>query len=282
MPRGMKAELRSLSADSAAVVGAYLMAATQLVDTDPELAFKHAEAARRRAPRLPIVREASAETAYAAGLYDEALTQYKALRRMTGSPDIIPVIVDCLRAAKKYREALELAAEGAEEITDPSMALELLIVTAGVRVDMGQREEALRLLRREIEHPSVPHPHLAKARLLYAFADLLAQSGDMENAYRGFAQAARLDPEGRTAALERLDAMDGLVLDLDETEFEESTDEAEDDEGDTAADEADDAEVDDEVDDDEAEEDEAEEDEAEEDEAEEDEAEGPVEEGDED
>jgi hypothetical protein len=35
-----------------------------LIDEDPELAYRHAEAARRRAARLPVVREAAAETAY--------------------------------------------------------------------------------------------------------------------------------------------------------------------------------------------------------------------------
>ena len=219
MPKGMRAELKSLDLETAREVGAYLMTAGQLIDTDPELAYRHAEAARRRAARLPITREAAAETAYAAGMYEEALSQYKTLRRMTGSPDLIPVTVDCLRAVGRYRDALELAEEGTREITDPSMRVELLIVTAGVRVDMGQREEAMRLLRREIDKPTVRHPRLAQARLLYAYSDLLAQSGDMANARRGFAMAARLDPEGTTAALDRLDEMDGVVLDLDESEF---------------------------------------------------------------
>ena len=219
MPKGMRAELKSLDLETAREVGAYLMTAGQLIDTDPELAYRHAEAARRRAARLPITREATAETAYAAGLYEEALSQYKTLRRMTGSPDLIPVTVDCLRALGRYRDALELADEGTREITDPSMRVELLIVTAGVRVDMGQREEAMRLLRREIDKPTMRHPRLAQARLLYAYSDLLAQSGDMANARRGFAMAARLDPDGTTAALDRLDEMDGVILELDETEF---------------------------------------------------------------
>ncbi|MCL2736714.1 MAG: hypothetical protein FWD75_08835 [Propionibacteriaceae bacterium] len=239
----MKAELRSLSADTARVVGAHLMMAGMMMDQDPQLAHRHAEAARRRAARLPITREVAAETAYAAGLYDEALSQYRTLRRMTGSADLIPVMVDCLRAQSKYREALELSAEGEKEIEDPSMRLELLIVTAGVRVDMGQREEAMRLLRREIERPTIRHPRVAQARLLYAYSDLLAQAGDMANAYRGFAMAARIDPEGETAALDRLDEFDGITLDVDESEFmdeeiddqddlDESEDDLEDDEDD--------------------------------------------------
>ena len=219
MPRGMQAELKSLSAETAAAVGAHLMMATQLVDSDPELAHRHAEAARRRAARLPITREACAETAYAAGLYDEALTQYRALRRMTGSGDVVPVMVDCLRALGKHREALELAATGVHEITDPAMRVELVIVTAGVRFDMGQADEARRLLKRELERPTVRHPRLAQARLLYAYADQLFIAGDLAGAHDFFGRAAGLDPDGTTAALDRLDEMDGVVLDLDDTEF---------------------------------------------------------------
>ena len=219
MPRGMQAELKSLSSEMAQVVGAHLMMASNLVDEDPQLAYRHAEAARCRAARLPITREACAETAYAAGLFDEALTQFKALRRMTGSPDVIPVMVDCLRAQNKYREALELASTGMKEIVDPSMRVELIIVTAGVRVDMGQIEEARRILKRELERPTIRHPRLAQARLLFAYADILSQVGETAAAREFFARSASLDLDGTTAAMDRLDEIDGLVLDLDEEEF---------------------------------------------------------------
>ena len=74
----VRAELRGLPNDLAEIVAAHLVVAGQLVDDDPELAYAHAEAARRRAARLPIVREAAAETAYAAGRYDVALSEFRA------------------------------------------------------------------------------------------------------------------------------------------------------------------------------------------------------------
>jgi hypothetical protein len=138
---------------------------------------------------------------------------------MTGSTDLIPVMVDCLRALGRHRDALHLVDEGTQQIEDPSMRVELIIVHAGVRVDMGEREEGLRILRRELEHPTVRHPRLAQARLLYAYADLVAQAGDLKEAYRGFSLAARLDVDATTGALDRLDEMDGIVLELDEEEF---------------------------------------------------------------
>jgi hypothetical protein len=263
MPRGMKAELKGLSAQMAEIVGAHLMAAIELIDEDPELAYRHAEAARRRAARLPITREAVAETAYAAGLYEEALAQYRVLRRLTGSPDVIPVMVNCLRALSKHREALELIEEGNQQITDPAMAIELMIESAGVRIDMGQREEGQRILRSELERPTLRHPRLAHARLLCAYAELLLEDGEKEAAYHAFAAAVRIDPEGVTPALDRLDELDGVILDLDATDLggEDDEDPNEDD-GDADEDDADeDSDEDDDEDDEDADEDDAEDDE---------------------
>ena len=96
--RAVRAELRGLPKDLADVVAGHLVLAGELIDTDPELAYGHAEAARRRAARLPIVREATAETAYAAGHFDVALSEFRALRRMTGVADYLPVMADCERA----------------------------------------------------------------------------------------------------------------------------------------------------------------------------------------
>jgi hypothetical protein len=108
----VRAELRGLPKDLAEIVAAHLVVAGRLVDEDPDLAYAHAEAARRRAARLPIVREAAAETAYAAGRYDVALSEFRALRRMTGSPDYLPVMADCERALGRPHNALKLARAG--------------------------------------------------------------------------------------------------------------------------------------------------------------------------
>ncbi|MCL1923092.1 MAG: hypothetical protein FWG15_04410 [Propionibacteriaceae bacterium] len=220
MPAGMRAELKGVSAEIADIVGAHMMKAAELIDEDPELAYRHAEAARRRAPRLPLTREATAETAYAAGFYDQALAQYRTLKRMTGNSDLIPVIVDCLRALGKHREALEMATQDRSQITNPSMVIELVIVVAGVRRDMGQVDEALRILRQEIEHPSVRHPRQAQARLLYAYGDMLAGQDKSGEAYHWFSLSASLDPEA-TSAIDRMDEYDGMTLELDEAEFHE-------------------------------------------------------------
>ncbi len=220
----MKAELKTLSKEHADIVAAHLLAAASLVDSDPDLAFRHAEAAKRRAARLPVVREAVAETAYAAGRFEDALSEFRALRRMNGSPDYLPVLADCERALGRHQAALRLVAEGETTIKDPALLVELRLVQAGVRADMGQRDEGLRLLRTEIESPRSVAPKDAQARLRYAYADLLLATGDEAGAREWFSAAVRLDPEGQTDALDRLDELDGMVLILDEDDLDDDTD----------------------------------------------------------
>jgi len=221
IPRSIKAELKSLPKDLAEVVAAHLMAAIELIEIDPELAYAHAEAAKRRAARLSIAREALAETAYAAGRYDVALAEFRALRRMTGSPDYLAVLADCERALGKPEAALRLVREGEQAVTDPALLIELRIVQAGARADLGQRAEALRLLADQIESPRGLVPKPSQARLRYAYAALLLEQGDTEAAQNWFTAAARIDPEG-TDALDRLDELNGMVL---ITDFDEEDDE---------------------------------------------------------
>jgi tetratricopeptide (TPR) repeat protein len=211
VPRNVRAELKSLPKELAATVGAHLVAAGQLIEIDPEAAYAHAEAAKRRAARLPIAREALAETAYAAGHYDVALTEFRALRRMTGSPDYFAVLADCERALGRPDAALKLVREGEQSLKDPALLVELRIVQAGARADSGQQAEALRLLANEIESPRGVVPKPAQARLRYAYAALLLEQGDRDSALDWFTAAARIDPEG-TDALDRLDELNGFVL----------------------------------------------------------------------
>ena len=60
-------QLKSLPEKLAARVARHLVAAARLIDTDPETAYQHTLAARARAARVAIVREACGEAAYAAG-----------------------------------------------------------------------------------------------------------------------------------------------------------------------------------------------------------------------
>lgn len=218
----MKAELRSLPPEIGDKVGLRLLAAGLMVDEDPEGAYAQAKVARRLAARLPIVRAAVAETAYAAGEYQAALTDYRALRRMSGGDEYLPVIADCERALGKPEEALRIAKEAAGARLDPATAIEMCMVEAGARADLGQEAEALRLLERKIRETQHARAlnDTSKARLRYAYADLLLGRGDSEQARDWFVAAAKLDRDGVTGADDRIAELDGLVIDFDEDEDE--------------------------------------------------------------
>lgn len=223
LPIGVKAELKSLPKDLADTVGAHILAAGELIDVDPELAFKHAEAARRRAGRLPVVREAAAETAYAAGHYDVALREFRAIRRMSGGEELIPVMADCERALGRHREALELLNSVDLKKLPIWLGIEFVLVEAGVRDDLGQTSESQRILKAAINQ-NVGSP-IAQARLRYAYANLLLKAGDKKQARRWFEQAASLDSSAELDTADRLAEIDGITLPTDfEIEAEPSND----------------------------------------------------------
>jgi HAD superfamily hydrolase (TIGR01450 family) len=203
----------------AEVVGSHMLMAAQLVDTDPELAYRHAEAARRRAARLPVCREIAGETAYAAGKYAVALNEFRALRRMLGGTEYLAAMADCERALGRPQQALKLIAEGLDAGVDFPQRVELRLVEAGVRLDMGQPEEALRLLRSEIESAAGRGTREARTRLRYGYADMLEKTGNAEEAERWFAAAAALDTDGLTDADDRVARLQGMVLEIVEEDL---------------------------------------------------------------
>jgi tetratricopeptide (TPR) repeat protein len=221
--RSVRAELRGLPKALAEIVAAHLVAAGQLIDDDPELAYAHAEAARRRAARLPIVREAAAETAYAAGHYDTALAELRAIRRMTGSDDYLPMMADCERALGRPEAALKIAKEAKRLRLDPAQRVEMILVESGARSDLGQEAEALRILETAVANLSPPEvPGLAAARLRYAYAEALLRRGFSAEARKWFEAAAALDPESETGAQAQVDELDGVVLNVDPSDLEAS------------------------------------------------------------
>ncbi|MDO5094269.1 MAG: hypothetical protein Q4D79_12805 [Propionibacteriaceae bacterium] len=216
LPMGVRAELKGVPKDLADTVGAHILAAGRLLEVDPELAYRHAEAARRRAGRLPAVREATAEAAYAAGYYEVALREFRAIRRMNGGDELLPVLADCERALGRHHEALELLATLDPKTKRIGLRIECLLVEAGIRADLGQRGEALRLLKSAIAHKIGPRQ--GQARLRYAYADLLESAGQAEAAREWFESAARLDTDVRLDAADRIARLDGVVL-PDDFEF---------------------------------------------------------------
>lgn len=196
-------ELKSLSKSVAELVGKHLVAAGILLDEDPELALAHARFARTRASRVAVVREAAGIAAYHAGEWAEALGEFRAVRRMTGSQNHLPVMVDCERALGRPERALELAADAKD--LPPEIAVELKIVAAGARRDLGQVDAAVVALQGPDLDAERRDPW--SARLFYAYADNLEAAGRTDDAIRWFLNAAEADLDDETDAAERATAL---------------------------------------------------------------------------
>lgn len=193
-------ELLSLPRPAAELVGRHLVAAGMLLDEDPEQALAHARYARERASRIVVVREAAGLAAYHAGEWAEALSDLRAVRRISGSNTHIAVMADCERALGRPERALDLAKDAPGDLA-PDVAVELRIVAAGARRDLGQLDAAVVAL----QGPDLESKQRApwSARLFYAYADNLAAAGRLDEAIRWFLTAAQADDDEETDAAER-------------------------------------------------------------------------------
>lgn len=208
LPTPLRAELRGLNKSLAARVGGHLRAVGELVDTDPQLALRHALVARRLASRLPVVREVTAETAYAAEDYETALTEYRAIHRMSGDDDYLPVIADCERAVGKHQAALRTLRQAREARLSVPQQVEVILVEAGVRDDLGQRSEAMRLLKDAISGGR--GGQLGQARLRFGYANLLAAAGRIDAARDWLLSARNYDDQDSLAISAAIDELDGV------------------------------------------------------------------------
>jgi tetratricopeptide (TPR) repeat protein len=205
LDRSVRAELRTLSKPTAELVAGHLIMAGQLLDSDPKRALSHAKAARRRAGRLAAVREAVGLAAYAAEEWSDALTELRTARRISGSPHLLPLIVDCERALGRPAQATKLLNDPDVRRLDAETRAELYIVVAGARRDLGQTDAALAVLAKGGLNRERPKP--GSTRLWYAYADALQEAGRDDEAASWFAAAAGLDVDGETDAAERAAAL---------------------------------------------------------------------------
>ncbi|MFF2527138.1 tetratricopeptide repeat protein [Streptomyces liangshanensis] len=224
-----------------------LVMVAQLIDDDPEQAYAYSRIALRLASRVAAVREAAGFAAYATQKYAEALAEFRAAKRMTGNVDLWPVMADCERGLGRPERAMAMAGEPEVAKLDKAGQVEMRMVAAGARRDMGQIEAAIVTLQGpELASHSV-QPWTA--RLRYAYADALLSAGREDEAREWFGKTVEADKDAATDASDRLAELDGVefvdALVDDEDDEDDVEDDAEDDDLDVVKDE-DDAEGDDE------------------------------------
>ena len=194
----------------------YLVAAG--LAEDPEQGYGFAQAAKRLAARVGVVREACGIAAYHTGRWADALSEFRAARRMTGRDDYVPLMADCERALGRPDRALALVREvNAADLSRP-VQIELRIVESGIRRDQGLADAAVLVL--QVPELTSGRVRPWSARLFYAYGDALLAADRAEEARAAFARAVEIDPAGETDAAERLDELDGITFDdLEDDDF---------------------------------------------------------------
>lgn len=202
LDRSVLQDLRVLSRDNADRVAKHMIMASTLIEDDPQLALRHARAAKDRAGRVGVVRETAGIVAYHAGEWKEALSELRAARRMMGGPGLLAVMADAERGLGRPEKALEIGREPEASELDDAQKLELAIVLAGARHDLGQHEAALATLQKF--NPSLESKDPSSARLCYAYADALLALGRRDDARTWFTHVAEIDQDGLTDARARV------------------------------------------------------------------------------
>jgi tetratricopeptide (TPR) repeat protein len=205
LDRAARAGLRSLSEGLAEKIARHLVAAGRALDDEPELALAHARYARALAPRLAVLREAVGVAAYRAGDYSTALSELRAVRRMTGDPSYLPVLADCERGLGRPERALALVRDPDARRLAAAEKVELAIVESGARRDRHEYDAAVVAL----QGPALRRRAVAEwtPRLWYAYAAALEDAGRRDEAAEWFAAVVALDEDGETDAGERLAAI---------------------------------------------------------------------------
>ncbi|MGW4206300.1 tetratricopeptide repeat protein [Streptomyces sp. NPDC004726] len=229
----VRQELQSLPKGLAEDVSKNLVMVAKLIDEDPEQAYAYSKIALRLASRVAAVREAAGFAAYATQRYTEALAEFRAARRMTGGVELWPVMADCERGLGRPERALAMAGEPEVLKLDKAGQVEMRLVAAGARRDMGQLDAAIVTLQSPELASSSIQPWTA--RLRYAYADALLAAGREDEAREWFAKSLEADKDGATDASDRLAELDGVefvdAIDPDEdSDFEQEqhvTDDAE-------------------------------------------------------
>lgn len=205
--------LESLTPAVAELTARHLAAAGLLLDDEPERALAHARYAKERAPRVAETREALGVAAYAAGDFLLARNELRAARRMAGTPDLLPLLADCERALGRPDAALALALLPEVRRLSRDDRIELAIVLAGARLDLGQPVQAVAALTLpELQMgPAAAGSDPAVLRLWYAYADALSAAGRVEEGQLRLRAVAEADEEEITDAAERLEALDATA-----------------------------------------------------------------------
>lgn len=117
------------------------------------------------------------------------------------------MIADCERALGRPERAIDLARGAEAKRLTAAERVELAIVEAGARRDLGQLDAARLIL----EDADLARGAMREwsTRLWYAYADILLALGRKDEAAEWFRSVVAVDEEGDTDAEDRLSELEG-------------------------------------------------------------------------
>jgi hypothetical protein len=213
LDRVARAQLKTLSKENAEGVANHLVMVARLIQSDPQLAHKHAVSAARRAGRIAVVRETLAITAYSIGDFALALRELRTYRRISGKNDQLPMMVDSERGLGRPDKALELGRSVERSSLATEVQVELAIAMSGARLDLGETETALRELEIAQLDPETAYSY--SPGLFDAYATVLEDLGRTDEAALWWERSDRAS--AALAAAAGLD--DDEVIEVEEEEL---------------------------------------------------------------
>ena len=203
LPRDVQEEVRRTArpADQQDALSRLSRAIELLERGDTGAAIREAEKAKRFASRSAAIREVLGLALYGEERWQEALTELKTYRRISGRVDQNHVMADCLRGMGRPTEAVALAEEELRGTAPNEAKAEAVIVAASALADQKRFAEALAFLGRARTRDDVSEAYTL--RLWYVKGDILARAGRRAEAAEEFHKVMRHDASAFDAA-ERL------------------------------------------------------------------------------
>ncbi len=175
-----------------------------------EEALRLAKSVADLVPGVAAVRELAGLAAYRAERWNLAKAHLTAHFTITEDPEHLPVVMDCDRAARRFRAVEKTFGQLEDSGPSAEVLAEGRIVLAATWADQRRYAEAIELLTRAGGAKTLRNPGYRHLRLWYALADVYDRSGDHAAARDLFARVVVADPEAYDAVdrLRELGAFD--------------------------------------------------------------------------
>jgi tetratricopeptide (TPR) repeat protein len=170
-----------------------LTAATEALERDRYRdALRMVSSVLKNLPNVGAAHEVAGISYYRLGEWRKAISELEQARSLHPAPEQLPVLADCYRALRRYRDVDAIWTDIRESSPAPNVMAEGRIVAAGALADQGDIAGALKLLLRVADAPKrVRDYHLKQ---WYVIGDLYDRSGDIVKARNFFKRVASVDP----------------------------------------------------------------------------------------